>query len=73
MTKTCLAEASFQNENDLSRGDHEEKDSSGCGLGELCWIWEEGERICGAERPGNRDSKIEAGLPLVGVAFWSLE
>lgn len=37
------------------------------------WIWEEGERICGAERPGNRDSKIEAGLPLVGVAFWSLE
>lgn len=37
------------------------------------WIWEEGERICGAGRPGNRDSKIEAGLPLVGVAFWSLE
>ena len=36
-------------------------------------IWEEGERIHGAGRPGNRDSKTEAGFPLAGVALWSLE
>ena len=36
-------------------------------------IWEEGERIHGAGRPGNRDSKTEAGFPLAAVALWSLE
>lgn len=63
----------LKQEIDPSRAGHEQKDPSGRGLEGLFFHLGGAGENQWAGRPGNRDSKIEAGFPWMGVGLWSLE